>query len=101
MKKHVVAVVLAAASVGSCSRTQPAAVADGVPAADRAGVERATAAFHQALRTKELETFMWALQPASGGAAVVDRGNYMHVWKRQSDKTWRFAREVYNSASPP
>jgi ketosteroid isomerase-like protein len=49
----------------------------------------------------ELETFEWALQPAGGGAAVVDRGNYMQVWKRQGDKTWRFAREVYNRSIPP
>jgi len=129
-------------------------------AADRNAVERATAAFHQALRANDLETFMsyvaedvlfmppgeppvrgreavrrwmtgflaqyrtssltladrevlvgsgwavelgkfeWALQPAAGGAAVVDRGNYMQAWKRQLDGTWRFAREVYNSSVP-
>lgn len=49
----------------------------------------------------ELGTFEWALQPVAGGAAVIDRGNYMQVWKKQSDKTWRFAREVYNSSVPP
>jgi uncharacterized protein (TIGR02246 family) len=48
----------------------------------------------------EVGTFEWALQPAAGGAAVVDRGNYMQVWKQQDDKTWRFAREVYNSSVP-
>jgi uncharacterized protein (TIGR02246 family) len=49
----------------------------------------------------ELGTFEWALRPAAGGSAVVDRGNYMQVWKEQGDKTWRFAREVYNSSVPP
>lgn len=49
----------------------------------------------------ELGTFEWALQPASGGSAVVDRGNYMQVWKERGDKTWQFAREVYNSSIPP
>jgi ketosteroid isomerase-like protein len=128
---------------------------------DRAGAERASAAFHQALRTNDLETFMscvaedvffmppgeppvrgrdalhkwmtaflaqyrtssltladremhigrgwavelgtfeWALQPAAGGSAVVDRGNYMQVWKEEGNMTWKFAREVYNSSAPP
>jgi hypothetical protein len=45
--------------------------------------------------------YEWALQPAAGGSAVVDRGSYMQVWKEQGDKTWRFAREVYNSSVPP
>ena len=128
---------------------------------DKAVVEGATAAFHQALRTNDLDTFMsyvaedvlfmppgepavrgrdavrkwmtdflaqyrtssltladrevvvgsgwavelgtfeWALQPAGGGSAVTDRGNYMQVWKEQADRTWRFSREVYNSSVPP
>jgi uncharacterized protein (TIGR02246 family) len=49
----------------------------------------------------ELGTFEWALEPASGGPAAVDRGNYMQVWKEQDDQTWRFAREVYNSSAAP
>jgi ketosteroid isomerase-like protein len=49
----------------------------------------------------ELGTFEWALQPVAGGSPLVDRGNYMQVWKEQGDKTWRFAREVYNSSVPP
>ena len=134
---------------------------DGVVPTDRAAVEAATAALHQALRTNDLETFMshvsedvffmppgeppvrgrdalrtwmtgflaqyrtssltladrevlvghgwavelgtfeWTLQPSAGGSAVVDRGNYIQVWKQQGDKSWRFAREVYNSSAPP
>jgi uncharacterized protein (TIGR02246 family) len=137
MKRHLTAVILAVLIFAGCNGTQPAATAGGAPAADRAGVESATAAFHQALRTNdletftsfvaedvffmppgeapvrgrtavrdwmtaflaqyrtssltladrevlvsgdlavELETFEWALQPAGGGAAVVDRGNYI------------------------
>ena len=41
------------------------------------------------------------LQPAAGGSAVFDRGNYMQVWKEDGDKAWKFAREVYNSSGPP
>lgn len=161
MKRHLAAVVLAAVASAGCNEAPPASVAEAVGVADRAGVEGATAAFHQALRTNDLETFMsfvaedvlfmppgepplrgreavrqwmtgffaqyrtssltladrevlvgtgwavelgtfeWALQPVAGGSAVVDRGNYMQVWKQQDDMTWRFAREVYNSSVPP
>jgi uncharacterized protein (TIGR02246 family) len=157
IKRHVIAISLAALALEGCSAAPPASAA----AADRTRVERATAAFHQALRTNDLDTFMsyvaedvffmppgespvrgrdavrtwltrflaqyrtssltladrevlvgagwavelgtfeWALQPAAGGSAVVDRGNYMQVWKEQADKSWRFAREVYNSSAPP
>ena len=161
MKTHRAAVVITAVILGGCGGTAPASVAEGVVVTGRAGVERATTAFHQALRTNDLETFMsyvaedvffmppgeapvhgrdamrkwmtgflaqyrtssltladrevlvgsgwavelgtfeWALQPAAGGLPVVDRGNYMQLWKEQGDKTWRFAREVYNSSVPP
>ena len=158
--RRVIGVVLAAMSIAGCGGTPPAAVAD-PGSADRAGVESATVAFHQALRTNDLDGFMsyvaedvvfmppgeplvrgrgavrewmtaflahykttsltldgrevfvgvdwavelgtfeWALQPVAGGAPAVDRGNYMQLWKKQSDNTWRFAREVYNSSVPP
>lgn len=162
MIKHLAAVVLAAVTLANCSGGSPPGAAAGHGlAADRESVERATAAFHQALRANDLETvlsylaedvffmppgepairgreaasqwmraffaqyrtssltladrevrvasdwavelgtFEWALQPVAGGAAVVDRGNYMQVWQRQGDDTWRFAREVYNSSIPP
>lgn len=161
MRRHLTVVVLAAATLGGCSGAPPTSVAGAAGVTDRAGVEGATAAFHQALRTNDLETFMsyvaedvffmppgeppvrgrdavrtwmsgflaqyrtssltlanrevmvgngwavelgtfeWALQPTAGGPAVIDRGNYMQVWKEQADKTWRFAREVYNSSVPP
>ena len=48
----------------------------------------------------ELGTYEWALAPAAGGAAAVDRGNYMQVWQQRPDKSWSFAREVYNSSVP-
>jgi uncharacterized protein (TIGR02246 family) len=158
MTKHLAALVLAGVTLDGCSGPAPAVVAD---ASQRAVVEGATTAFHQALRTNDLETFMsyvaedvffmppgeppvrgrdalrkwmtaflgqyrtssltlanrevllgggwavelgtfeWALQPAAGGSPVVDRGNYMQVWKQQGDQTWRFAREVYNSSIAP
>lgn len=48
----------------------------------------------------ELGSYEWGLTPAAGGAPVVDRGNYMQVWKPQSDGQWRFAREIWNSSVP-
>ena len=149
------------AEVMTIKGAAPAFVAEDADRSQKAGVEGATTAFHQALRTNDLETFMsyvaedvffmppgeppvrgrdavrkwmtgflaqyrtssltladrevligsgwavelgtfeWALQPAAGGPAVVDRGNYMQVWKEHGDKTWRFAREVYNSSVAP
>jgi ketosteroid isomerase-like protein len=48
----------------------------------------------------EVGTFEWGLTPAAGGAPVLDRGNYMQVWKRQPDGNWRFEREIWNSSAP-
>jgi uncharacterized protein (TIGR02246 family) len=49
----------------------------------------------------ELGSYEWGLTPPSGGAALVDHGHYMQVWKQQADGQWRFAREVWNSSAPP
>ena len=48
----------------------------------------------------ELGTYEWGLTPRAGGAALVDRGNYMQVWRSQSDGQWRFEREIWNSSAP-
>ena len=49
----------------------------------------------------EFGRFSWELKPTNGSAAVLDRGSYMQVWKRQASGSWRFAREVWNSSEPP
>lgn len=49
----------------------------------------------------ELGSYAWSLTPAAGGAEIVDRGNYMQVWKKQADGQWRFAREIWNSSVQP
>ena len=49
----------------------------------------------------ELGTYEWGLTPAAGGDAVLDRGNYIQVWKAHPDGQWRFAREIWNSTAPP
>ena len=47
----------------------------------------------------ELGTYEWIVQPAAGGEAVVDRGNYMQLWKLHGDRQWRFEREIWNSSA--
>ena len=49
----------------------------------------------------ELGTYEWGLTPEAGGGAVLDRGNYMQVWKSEPDGQWRFEREIWNSSEPP
>jgi uncharacterized protein (TIGR02246 family) len=49
----------------------------------------------------ELATFEWTLVPVGGGAAITDRGTYVQVWRREADGRWLFARELWNSTSPP
>lgn len=155
------AVALTLVAAAGCGHVH--VVMDSPPseAGQRAAVEAATTAFHQALRTNALETFVsfvaddvffmppgeppirgkisvrnwmtgflsqyrttaltladrevivgggwaielgsyeWGLLPIAGGDPIVDRGNYMQVWKEQPDGSWRFAREIYNSSVPP
>lgn len=48
----------------------------------------------------ELGSYEWGLRPVAGGDAVVDRGNYMQIWKQQPGGAWSFAREIWNSSTP-
>ncbi len=155
-----IAALALAAAVG-CGHVRVVTEAPPSEASQRAAFEAATAAFHEALRTNALETFVsfvaddvffmppgeppirgkisvrnwmtgflsqyrttalalanrevivaggwaielgtyeWGLVPIAGGDPIVDRGNYMQVWKEQPDGSWRFAREIYNSSHPP
>jgi ketosteroid isomerase-like protein len=49
----------------------------------------------------ELATFEWALVPVAGGPAAIDRGSYVQVWHHEPDGRWLFARELWNSTTPP
>ena len=57
MNRCLCAVALALVSMAGCNAAPPAAVAESA-VSDRAGFEASTAAFHQALRTNDLEAFM-------------------------------------------
>jgi ketosteroid isomerase-like protein len=48
----------------------------------------------------EIGSFEWGLTLAAGGEDVLDRGNYMQLWKSQPDGQWRFEREIWNSSAP-
>ena len=48
----------------------------------------------------EIGAYEWELTPVGGGAAVVDVGHYMQLWKSQADGQWKFAREIWNSGAP-
>jgi ketosteroid isomerase-like protein len=48
----------------------------------------------------ELGQYEWGLQSTSGGDPVVDKGNYIQIWKRAPDGGWRFFREIWNSSIP-
>jgi len=48
----------------------------------------------------ELGRYEWGLQPAGGGDSVIDKGNYMQIWRRQPDGHWLFFREILNSSIP-
>jgi ketosteroid isomerase-like protein len=48
----------------------------------------------------ELGSYEWGLEPAAGGELVLDRANYMQLWKSQPDGQWRFEREIWNSSAP-
>lgn len=161
MSRHNLVIVLSLAALAGCAKPGPSASDVGATASTRSAVEAATAAFHQALRTNDAETFLsyvaedvvlmppgeavvrgknamqewyerflshyrtsslilsdrevlvgdgwavelgtyeWGLEPVSGGDPVLDRGNYMQVWKPQPDGRWQFAREIWNSSLPP
>jgi ketosteroid isomerase-like protein len=49
----------------------------------------------------ELATFEWGLTPVSGGPAIIDRGSYVQVWHHEPGGGWLFAREIWNSTTPP
>ena len=49
----------------------------------------------------EIAAFEWTLVPVAGGAPVTERGSYVQVWRREPDGRWLFAREAWNSSTPP
>lgn len=40
------------------------------------------------------------LQPDTTAAPITDRGNYLVVWKRDSDGRWKLHRDIFNTSLP-
>jgi uncharacterized protein (TIGR02246 family) len=74
----------------------------------QAGLQAGIAAVElEELRLERSEGVAWEigeyalrLEPADG-AAVIDRGKYLHVHERQNDGSWRWAVEMFNPDGPP
>ena len=49
------------------------------------------------------DRFTWTIDitPTGGGETVREEGKSLWIWQRQSDGTWKLAREIWNSDNPP
>lgn len=45
-------------------------------------------------------TFTVAATPRAGGATTNSRGNFLRIYKRQQDGSWRMVRDMFNSDQP-
>lgn len=48
----------------------------------------------------ERVAFALKLTPTGGGAAIEDVGKGFHVYRRQSDGSWKIAQDIWNSDKP-
>lgn len=48
----------------------------------------------------ERMAFALKLTPTGGGAAIEDVGKGFHVYRRQSDGSWKIAQDIWNSDKP-
>jgi len=48
----------------------------------------------------ERGAFTWKVAPTGGGPNVEDRGNFMAVWQKQPDGSWKIKRNIWNSTLP-
>jgi uncharacterized protein (TIGR02246 family) len=44
--------------------------------------------------------FDWTLIPVGGSNSVRDQGNFLGIWHRQPDGSWRLTRDIWNSSQP-
>ncbi len=44
--------------------------------------------------------FSWILSPKAGGDPVQDSGNFMVIWHRAPDGSWKRARVIWNTYNP-
>lgn len=48
----------------------------------------------------ERGTFTWKVVPTAGASEIEDRGNFVAIWHRESDGSWKVARNIWNSTLP-
>ena len=48
----------------------------------------------------EITLYEWVIVPKGGSKGISDRVNFIGIWKRQSDGTWKEASLIWNSAKP-
>lgn len=48
----------------------------------------------------ERGSFIWKVAPAAGGSAIEDRGNFLAIWQRQPDGSWKAKYDIWNSTLP-
>lgn len=46
-------------------------------------------------------TYEWTVTPLADGEAIQESGKYIVIWQRQPDGSWKMAREIWNSNTPP
>ena len=46
-------------------------------------------------------TFTVAAQPKAGGTALSTKGNFLRIYRRQADGSWRMTRDMFNTDTPP
>jgi len=48
----------------------------------------------------ETGSFAWVLAPVGGGEHFSAKGNFIAIWRRDSDGGWRIASDIWNSSDP-
>lgn len=48
----------------------------------------------------ERGSFIWKVAPTAGGSEIEDRGNFLAIWQRQPDGSWKAKYDIWNSTLP-
>jgi len=48
----------------------------------------------------ERGVFTWKVAPTLGGSEIEDRGNFLAIWQKQPDGSWKLSRNIWNSTLP-
>lgn len=48
----------------------------------------------------ERVAFAWTLQPVAGGDPITESGKGLHVYRRQTDGTWKLTMDIWSADAP-